>query len=122
MLIPKHLIACPRLADIPDKHISHRNMPSYTLLKWVGAPYLLLQLFSLDSNAQEKRGWPAGLLGLAVVPWFDSTLVFTVVGLGVTLLVVGDKVVVVVVRRVVVALLVVVLRGATVVFCRFTDG
>ena len=120
MLIPKHLIACPRLADIPDKHISHRNMPSYTLLKWVGAPYLLLQLFSLDSNAQEKRGWPAGLLGLAVVPWFDSTLVFTVVGLGVTLLVV--KVVVVVVRRVVVALLVVVLRGATVVFCRFTDG
>jgi len=84
--------------------------------------FLLLQLFSFGSNAQEKRGWPAGLLGLAVVPRFDSTLVFTVVGLGVTLLVVGDKVVVVVVRRVVVALLVVVLRGATVVFCRFTDG
>ena len=25
VLIPKHLIARPRLADIPDKHISRRN-------------------------------------------------------------------------------------------------
>jgi len=80
--------------------------------------FLLLQLFSFGSNAQEKRGWP-GDLGLAVVPWFvASTLVFTVVvvGLAVTLLVVGAKVVVVVVRRVVVLL------GAAVVFCRLTDG
>jgi len=83
--------------------------------------FLLLQLFSFGSNAQEKRGWP-GDRGLAVVLWFvASTLVFTVVvvvvvGLAVTLLVVGAKVVVVVV------FLVVVLLGAAVVFCRFTDG
>ena len=84
-------------------------------------PYLLLQLFSFGSKAQEKRGWP-GCRGLPVVPCFASTVVFTVVvvGLAVTLLVVGAKVVVVVGRRVVVALLVVVLRGADVVFCRFT--
>ena len=84
---------------------------------WLG--YLLLQLFSFGSKAQEKRGWP-GCLGLPVC--FASTVVFTVVvvGLAVTLLVVGAKVVVVVGRRVVVALLVVVLLGADVVFCRFT--
>ena len=92
-------------------------------------PYLLLQLFSLGSKAQEKRGWP-GCLGFVFVPLFTSTLVFTVVvvvvvGLAVTLLVVvGINVVVVVGRRVVVVFLVVgLLLGANVVvFSRFTDG
>ena len=74
-------------------------------------PYLLLQLFSFGSKAHEKRGWP-GRLGLAVVPWLASILVFTVVvGLAVTLLVVGVKVVVLVV-----VVLVVVLLGFAVVF------
>ena len=83
---------------------------------WLG--YLLLQLFSVGSKAQEKSGGP-GCLGLPVVPFFASTVVFTVVVVGLAF--VGAKVVVVVGRRVVVALLVVGLRGANVVFCRFTD-
>jgi len=67
--------------------------------------FLLLQLFSLGSKAQEKRGWPGFLLGFEVLVVVGSTLVLTVVvGRVVTLLVV-----VVVVRWVVV------LRGFAVV-------
>ena len=108
------MIARPRLTHIPDKHISAREQKKtnkQTHLSQRREPYLLLQLFSFGSKAHEKRGWP-GRLGLAVVPWLASILVFTVVvGLAVTLLVVGVKVVVLVV-----VVLVVVLLGFAVVF------
>ena len=115
MVVAEHLIARPRLTNIPDKHISAREQNKQTNkqthLSQRREPYLLLQLFSFGSKAHEKRGWP-GRLGLAVVPWLASILVFTVVvGLAVTLLVVGVKVVVLVV-----VVLVVVLLGFAVVF------
>ena len=102
VLVSKYLVARPWLADIPrKKHQFNTGAGRICILN------LFLQLFSLGSKAQEKRGWPGFLLG------FELVFVLVVVGSTLVLTVVVGRVVTLLV--VVVVRCVVVLRGFAVV-------